>query len=289
MNKPTITTKISNGIGNNIFQYVFTRLLCEQHGSQLSFKYRPTYYGLKFFSDFGIDLPKIGKNKNFPTKTIGKSFRHESLFNPSYKNFNINLSGHFENYELYKKHIPRISSWFKQDIPKNNDDIVLHLRLGDRLMYKVSYDHNMKIEPQEYISVIKRFSFDKLHIVTDMHVWDYVTEEMVNAMAFHCKTNSAICVKPKVAAMYFNSLIEEFKPLNPKIYLNDFGYSKAFNLIRSFDKIIFQHSTFAWWAAALSDASHVGVYGPWRPSKGAKNKNLGSTDYDGWFSWFKTS
>lgn len=50
-------------------------------------------------------------------------------------------------------------------------------------------------------------------------------------------------------------------------------------------QILFQHGTMAWWAATLSHASRVGVYGPWRPTKGAKNKNLGRTDFPGWYSW----
>ena len=58
-----------------------------------------------------------------------------------------------------------------------------------------------------------------------------------------------------------------------------------FNFIRSFDKILFKNSTFSWWASVLSDASRVGVFGPWKPDKGKKNKNLGQADFPGWFSW----
>ena len=39
------------------------------------------------------------------------------------------------------------------------------------------------------------------------------------------------------------------------------------------------------WAAVLSDAKKVGVYGPWRPWKGQKNKNLSNIPLEGWFKW----
>ena len=58
-----------------------------------------------------------------------------------------------------------------------------------------------------------------------------------------------------------------------------------FNFMRQFDKILFQHGTMSWWAAFLSNASQVGVYGPWRPWKGTSNKNLSDVKIDGWFKW----
>ena len=48
---------------------------------------------------------------------------------------------------------------------------------------------------------------------------------------------------------------------------------------------MFKNSTFSWWAAVLSEASCVGVFGPWKPNKGNRNKNLGKMDIPGWFSW----
>ena len=58
-----------------------------------------------------------------------------------------------------------------------------------------------------------------------------------------------------------------------------------FNFIRASDNILFEHGTLSWWAAVLSDAKKVGVYGPWRPWKGAKNKNLSKIPLQNWFQW----
>ena len=64
-----------------------------------------------------------------------------------------------------------------------------------------------------------------------------------------------------------------------------FRLIKDFNFIRTFDNILFEHGTLGWWAAFLSDASKVGVYGPWRAWKGKSNKNLSQVSLEGWFQW----
>ena len=81
-----------------------------------------------------------------------------------------------------------------------------------------------------------------------------------------------------------NNLVYTFSEFNPIIIHNN-NMMTDFKFIMSFDKIIFKNSTFSWWAAVLSDASRVGVFGPWKPNKKERNKNLGRADFPGWFSW----
>ena len=61
--------------------------------------------------------------------------------------------------------------------------------------------------------------------------------------------------------------------------------AEDFTFIRGFKNILFQHGTLSWWAAILSEADKVGVYGPWRPWKGDSNKNLSNVNIEGWFKW----
>jgi len=72
-------------------------------------------------------------------------------------------------------------------------------------------------------------------------------------------------------------------PFNPIVEKRSVG--EDFNFIRTFDNILFEHGTMSWWAAFLSSAGKVGVYGPWRQWKGASNKNLSSVPLDNWFKW----
>ena len=159
------------------------------------------------------------------------------------------------------------------------------MRLGDKLLIDASYSGGMKADPCHYIAAMKKIDFDKLHIVTDLQIkLDYVTvSDMIN-LPCHRTVNKSERADPKTSMEYMNSLVEEFKPFNPVIVHNEDMFLD-FDYIRLFDKILFQYSTFAWWAAALSHANQIGVYGPWKPVKGKRNKNLGKTDFNGWFSW----
>ena len=272
-----VTIKLSNGVGNNMFQYIFGRLLAEHHGAKLVFNCPFDYYGLKFFDDLGIKI-KRGRNVVFRQEPVDLN----SLFFPC--NSDINLNGYFEDYRIYINHLDKIGSWFRCCYPKNVNDLVLHMRLGDRLLYKVSYEDGMNVDCRTFSKVIRSMSFNNLYIVTDMKIWDYVTPDQVRFMQFHVDVPESMRVDARISADYFNSLVEEFKSFSPIVRCNN-KLSDDFNFIRSFNNIIFQHSTFAWWAAALSNASKVGVYKLWRPSKGNKNKNLGDTNYPGWFGW----
>ena len=113
--------------------------------------------------------------------------------------------------------------------------------------------------------------------------WDYVTCDELKNMEFHYSVPSNQRVEIQRSSDYFNSFIDGFKKYNPvfekRTTVEDFQF------MRTFENILFQHGTLGWWAAALSDASRVGVYGPWRPWKGAMNKNLSQVKFDGWFQW----
>jgi hypothetical protein len=274
-NKATVKVNFTAGVGNKIFQYVYGRLLAE-------------HYDLNF-SSTGLDVLDI------PATKFGLNKKYKTIFIPLeernwHKYFSINSRCNFivetypEDFTLYKPHMNRIRSWFN-DVPKtNNDDLVFHLRLGDRLLHKNDHQPCMKVLAEEYIDAIERFDFDRLHIVTDMNVWKKVTPEEIQKMEFPMKFPKKWRVEPSVAASYFNSLVEAFNELDP-IVRTGHTIKDDFNFMRSFDKILLQRGTLSWWAAALSHASKVGVFGPWSPVSGENNRNLGQTDFEGWFHW----
>ena len=90
-------------------------------------------------------------------------------------------------------------------------------------------------------------------------------------------------VEAQKSVDYFNSLVDCFSKYNPVFKKR--SVADDFQFIRGFKNILFQHGTMSWWAAALSEAERVGVYGPWRPWKGASNKNLSNVPIDSWFKW----
>lgn len=274
-NKPTVQVIYTNGLGNNIFQYVYSRLLAERRGCNLSTNALDI-----------IDVPKsvYPINPEYPTIHIGldETDFHQHINRTEKCNYVVQT--YAEDYTLYKPEMELIRTWFK-DIPKTNTrDLAFSLRLGDRLLSKRDHEPCMKVSIDEYIDVIKTFSFEKIHVITDMKVWKTVTPEEIDGMRFHVDVAKSERVDPRVAADYFNSLVEGLSQFELVLYHNK-APKVHFETMRSFDQILFQHNTLAWWAAALSHASRVGVFGPWRPIKKDRNKNLGKVNFPGWFQW----
>jgi len=206
---------------------------------------------------------------------------YTALFDESYKDLNFLVRGYYEDYTFFNKDISKIKNWYPEVQKRKNNDLVIHFRAGDRLFYKNEFDSKPSVE--SYLQAIEKFQFQNLHIVTDMPAWTHISKESLSNMSFHYKVPEEDRVDPQKSVDYFNSFIDGFMKYDPIVKKG--SIVEDFNFIRTFDNILFQHGTMGWWAAALSDASNVGVYGPWRPWKGASNKNLSKVDFKGWFQW----
>ena len=273
-----IYVQLTNGFGNNLFQYNAARLLATFHEQELVVVPPSSdYYGIEEFKKIGIEI----KPADLPDceKVNETNFTH--YFNTQYKNSNLFVVGYFENYKFFKNNIELIKSWFPETRKHNTDDLILHLRAGDRLFY--ANENDSKPRAQNYINAVKQFDFNKLYIVTDMPAWKTITVEDLQNMKFHINVPEDKRVTAQQSVDYFNSLVDglsQFEPIHSKN-----SVAEDFSLIRGFNNILFQHGTLAWWAAVLSEANKVGVYGPWRPWKGKSNKNLSDIDLEGWFKW----
>ena len=190
------------------------------------------------------------------------------------------LSGYFEDYRYYLPNRKLIIKWFPK-VDKTKKRLAVHLRTGDRLFYKNGF--SFKPNASSYKKAIDKFDFDEMYIVTDFPVWKRITEEELSKFKFHLPVSKADCVPLKDSVEYFNSLFDMFEQYNPKHKNGD--VLSDFQFIRSCDNILFEHGTLSWWAAFLSDAEKVGVYGPWRAWKGSSNKNLSNIALEGWFKW----
>tara|TARA_R100001509_G_scaffold148320_1_gene106033 strand:- start:3687 stop:4511 length:825 start_codon:yes stop_codon:yes gene_type:complete len=272
--KKVVSVKYSDGFGNHIFQYCGSRVLAEKNGYELS------HHG----------IPELNLKDNIRDGSVGDT------------RFIFNVTNNFEDYTLYKDRLDDIRSWFPKVEKTNTKDLILHLRLGNRIAQNTH--HMNHVDSKRYCSVIETFDFDRLHIITDADKWDvHETEDVRNLYSELQSFNSVRGFDPRhnlvsesTAVDYINELVSGLSHYDPIIHTEKAGVIKNesalkanfidhFNFIRSFDKILFKDSTFSWWASVLSEATDVCVYGPWKPNKGKKNKNLGKTDYAGWRSW----
>jgi len=289
--KGTVTVNSTIGFGNNIFQYVFGRLLAEYHG--LNFNHPA-------LSPFGIKAQYTPVNKRLRTIQIGvahKTGAYDKYFREKTPDVNYNVKGYFEDYTIYQSHLDYIRSWFPTLPRKNKTDLIVHIRLQNRL---VQLNHYMSfISGEAYAKAIGSFDFRRLHIVTDAERWAYYTEDDVKKIQkdiLEGPNPGAAWVPIQDSLDYMKELVDAFKPYDPIIHctnsptikgsggLRD-NFMDAFNLIRSFSQVMIYNSTFSWWAAVLGNASKVAVFSLWKPGKEDGNPNLGQTKYPGWFSW----
>jgi len=275
-----VLVQLTNGFGNNMFQYNAARLLAEYLEQEI-YAIPPfgDYYAISCLNNLGIKFLPPTVSVNNCIEISERNYR--TAFDNKYRDHNFVVRGYFEDYSFFIDDLKKIRSWYPEIKKRSDSDLVIHFRAGDRLLYKNEFYQKPSVE--SYINAIESFNFDSIHIVTDMPKWDYISEEDIEKMRFHVDVPAENRVSSAESSDYFNSFIsafEKYKPVSEKRSIYE-----DFQFIRSFDNILFQHGTLGWWAAMLSEASRVGVYGPWRPWKGASNKNLSATPLDNWFKW----
>jgi len=282
-----VIVKFTNGFGNNLFQYIAGRLLAESHGKELGLILPfEGYYGLKEFNKLGLkyDLVIDEEFEGNYIKVTEKNYNE--TYDKKYKDYNLELDGYFEDFKIYLPYISKIKDWFPEIKKRNNNDLVFHLRLGDRLYLNDTYKSIGIVKPKDFIETISKCEYENIFIVTDMPLWEEIDEKTLSSLSFH--QNNIKEVKLKIAIKYFNSIFNSLNDLEPIVChrkQNNGSVSDHFSFLRTFNNIIFQHSTTAWWASVLSEATSIGVYGPWRPFKGNGNKNLSDIPLPGWYKW----
>ena len=289
--KPTVTVKCTNGFGNNLFQYIYARLIAENNDCDLYMDFqKKAEYAIETFEELGIKLTTGKPFRIRPIKVTDKNASVE-FYKPTFRGKSFKLSGYFGAYRLYHNHFDQIKTWFPPREATNKKDLVFHLRMGDRLFLKNTYMNGDQVRPEQYVSAIHKFDFDRLHIVTDMKNWAPLTQESLSKMKFHAGgagggeiIQSRRILNDNVAVEYFNGIFEALEKFNPIVRCGH-KISDDFNFMRSFDNMLFQSGTLSWWAACLSNARKVGVYGPWRPFKGDRSGQLSEVNLPGWFMW----
>ncbi len=278
-----VIVKLTNGFGNNLFQYIAGRLLAEFHKQDIICEpLVKNYYANEDLKILNVPIYKRPIRAKFINRLSSISVSDNNFanfFKEKYKKKNFILKGYFEDNDIFKEHIDKIKTWFPYQKKNNINDLVLHFRGGDRLFYKNEF--SFKPSPELFVSAINKFEFDKLYIVTDMPYWNYLTAKELENILFHVKVKKEMSVPIQYSVDYFNSIVDSLEKFNPILYKKNI--SDEFNFIRSFDKILFQHSTTAWWAARLSNASKIGVLKGWRNWKSNNKKNL--IENENWFQW----
>ena len=131
--KGSVSVQLTNGFGNNIFQYVAARLLAEHLESDLVLiPPTPNYYAIQDLKELNIPFNNVER-----TQIINvKDSHYKACFDDALRGRHVSLSGYFEDYTNFIDHLETIRSWFPELHKRGDNDLVIHMRTGDRLFMK---------------------------------------------------------------------------------------------------------------------------------------------------------
>lgn len=279
-----VCVRITNGFGNNLFQYIAARLIAEAYRLPLTAVVAGRrHYGIEELAKLGIRLRKVNRP---PFESVVTDDDYQRVLDhPDLQRRRILLDGYFEDYRHYLPHADRIRSWFTPVEKRFPGDLGMHLRTGDRLFMREEFAVKPRVE--DYVAAIERFDFDRLHIVSDLPEWRTYTEAELREIRFHRPIPPEESVPLSDSVQYLNEFVERLDRYEP--YFQSTSPAEDFDYLRAFDNVLFEHGTMPWWAAFIGQASKVGVYGPWRPWQPGPNRNLSQVPLDGWFTWDRLS
>ncbi len=238
-----ININYSGRLGNNLFQYVFARLLAAQSGMHLAtpFPYQHFLKTTPCTPGAVHERPRRTiREKNVPLIVAGNqvldsaALRARRAETPDHYNLSgildqplepgrYTLIGNFERSDFYNPREAQIKSFFDlEPLAKNQEDLVMNVRMGDFAEW------DLLLHPQWYLSILGQEQFRRLYIVGARPDEPYL----------------------KYFAHYDPVVI----PADPV---------GNFHFIRTFDRIVCSNSTYCWWAAFLSEASRIYTSDKW--------------------------
>lgn len=274
MGPPVVDIEFRGRLGNRLFQYSFGRLLAEN-----------CHVALVHPAIEELDLPAQGLSKprnkviafqpNEPTSETRR--RYQKWLVQTRLKTSVLLADYFEDYIVFRPYLERIRSWFSMPPPRADNAVAVHFRCGD-VMYSVNNRKNLP-SPEAWKKVLDRVVTPgtPLYIVT-------TCPRHPNRKTVQRALDSISGVDLDEAVAFTQKYVDVFEHYHPVGWTSNTS-KEDFRFLRTFNRLVIGNSTFGWWAAVLGHAKEVHVYGPWRPMKGRRNKNLGHTDYSGWSSW----
>lgn len=224
-----IETIFQGRLGNNLYQYAYSRILAEKSGYALSFVRKSRHFS-PFGSSQGIvgfpkATPLVGISNKKPITTYVERFDKPLHPDDIVVNGKVKLDGWFQFTDYFTDYFDSIRAWLQIDpnsagFDVSSKDLLLNLRLGE------DYNNEKRcwvIDNSFYLNILDNFAYDKLYICTDNPC---------------------------------SSLLDDYKEYSPTIFSSGDALTD-FKFVKSFKKIAISTSTFSWWAAFLSDAEQI--------------------------------
>lgn len=230
-------------LGNQLFQYYFLQYLKSRDKNKFYFFANPHHAYLGKYFDFGSAYDNASVNSKFYSISVRilvkvlnfKTVYVQNFFSPKHhtpKNFTL-YHGYFQS-DFYLNHIPQIpkpviKKEFKDQfeekfgsIFRENKTIVVHIRRTDYLSYG-KRDISLPIE----------YFIEQLNAIENLESYTvfFVSDDM--------------------------EFVKKSFPDKPNFIFSQNSEILDFQLIHNADITIISNSTFAWWAAYLSEKKNI--------------------------------
>jgi len=209
-----------------MFQYAFARIIAERNGLKLLTKWEAT----DFIEATPYNKGRVINENEVLIKDVDTPEYGNVPYLNDYSQNKVVLEGFFQHPKYYEDNEYIVKKiWIPRKIKKQpKTDIVIHLRTGDH------YDPGLRsvIHPKWHYKVL------------DMCGWNSRKNRLFIVIE---DANDPILA-------YF----EHYKPT-----IISQTASEDFHYLMKFDTIIASNSSFAWWAAYLSNASNIYMFERW--------------------------
>lgn len=157
-----ISTKLNGRIGNQMFQYVITRIVALKHNYQFNIPVNG-FLPINFFPNLDMGVPNFDENQVYIEN-------NEQRYDPTVLNVNDNtlLIGFWQTEKYFSGYEKQIKEWFhvdNLDIDNIDNICFIHFRGGD-------YKNSNQFLPKEYYDLAKSRMLSEnpnmiFHVITD--------------------------------------------------------------------------------------------------------------------------
>lgn len=219
-----INILLSDGLGNQMFQFAFGKMLEKKYNSELFFEYKTSKVRKYMLDIFEIFEKKIDKNIKTIDKSYYGSYKNDSNlpYNFLDKNNNYTFSGYFQNENYFLEISEEIRNIFflKNSIEIKEDYLIVQVRRTD------------------YVN-------NKNFLVCDLDWYNKAINEFEDI-------NKVIFISDDL-----NWCISNFHSNKKEYVFLDLNERDTLALLQHSRNIIISNSSFAWWGAWLSKSQNV--------------------------------